>query len=120
MRGDGKDAIDGIFPRPSDGKSYSNANVAERLQNVRNRAGVRSTITMYSFRHLWISEMRMAGVDVLHIGRMAGTSVALIERVYGHFRTRATRRLMPGSTWRERGGDCDLGGLEPTNDHLPL
>ena len=30
--------------------------------------------------------MLMAGVDVLLVARMAGTSVAMIERVYGHFR----------------------------------
>ena len=29
--------------------------------------------------------MLMAGVDVLLVARMAGTSVAMIERVYGHF-----------------------------------
>ncbi len=28
----------------------------------------------------------MAGVDVLLVARMAGTSVAMIERVYGRFR----------------------------------
>ena len=50
---------------------------------------IRSTITIYSFRHLWISEMLMAGVDVLLVARMAGTSVAMIERVYGHFRNQS-------------------------------
>ena len=39
--------------------------------------------------HLWISEMLMAGVDVLLVARMAGTSVAMIERVYGHFRNQS-------------------------------
>ena len=36
----------------------------------------------YGFRHLWISEMLMAGVDVLLVARMAGTSVAMIERSF--------------------------------------
>ena len=52
-------------------------------------AGVRPAITIYSFRHLWISEMLMAGVDVLLVARMAGTSVAMVERVYGHFRNQS-------------------------------
>lgn len=30
--------------------------------------------------------MIMAGVDMLLVARMAGTSVAMIELVYGHFR----------------------------------
>jgi len=33
--------------------------------------------------------MLMAGVDVLLVARMAGTSVAMIERVYGHFRNQS-------------------------------
>ena len=31
----------------------------------------------------------MAGVDVLLVARMAATSVAMIERVYGHFRNQS-------------------------------
>jgi len=77
-----------VFTRLSGG-AYSNVNIAERFQTVRNRAGIRSTITIYSFRHLWISEMLMAGVDALLVARMAGTSVAMIERVYGHFRNQS-------------------------------
>ena len=33
--------------------------------------------------------MLMAGVDVLLVARMAGTSVAMIEQVYGHFRNQS-------------------------------
>jgi len=77
-----------VFTRPSGG-AYSNVNIAERFQTVRNRAGIRSTITIYSFRHLWISEMLMAGVDAFLVARMADTSVAMIERVYGHFRNQS-------------------------------
>ena len=84
----GLDANAYVFLRPSGGP-YSNVNIAERFQTVRRKAGVRSAITIYSFRHLWISEMLMAGVDVLLVARMAGTSVAMIERVYGHFRNQS-------------------------------
>ena len=42
-------------------------------------------MTIYSFRHLWISEMLMAGVDIATVAKMAGTSIAMIEKVYGHF-----------------------------------
>ena len=77
-----------VFQRPS-GAAFTNVNIAERFQTVRKRAGVRASITIYSFRHLWISEMLMAGVDVLLVARMAGTSVAMIERVYGHFRNQS-------------------------------
>ena len=77
-----------IFPNRK-GKPYTSVLLDDRFATVRKRAGVRSTITIYSFRHLWISEMLMAGVDVLLVARMAGTSVAMIERVYGHFRNQS-------------------------------
>jgi integrase len=71
------------------GFPYTRWEMARRFKTVRKNAGVRTTITIYSFRHLWISEMLMAGVDVLLVARMAGTSVAMIERVYGHFRNQS-------------------------------
>ncbi len=77
-----------IFPNRK-GKPYTSVLLDDRFATARKRAGVRSTITIYSFRHLWISEMLMAGVDVLLVACMAGTSVAMIERVYGHFRNQS-------------------------------
>ncbi len=61
---------------------------ANRLRDVEAlRFGtVRDHITIYDFRHLWISDALMMGVDVMTVARMAGTSVAMIEKVYGHFR----------------------------------
>jgi integrase len=71
------------------GNPYDRRDIAQRFATVRRKAGVRDSITIYSFRHLWMSEMLMAGVDVLLVARMAGTSVAMIERVYGHFRNQS-------------------------------
>jgi integrase len=67
------------------GNASDRRDIAQRFATVRRNAGIRPAITIYSFRHLWISEMLMAGVDVLLVVRMAGTSVAMIERFYGHF-----------------------------------
>jgi len=85
-RCEGRPAEAYIFPNRQGVKPYTSVLVADRFVTVRKRAGVRDSITIYSFRHLWISEMLMAGVDVLLVARMAGTSVAMVERVYGHFR----------------------------------
>lgn len=67
---------------------------------------IRKEISIYDFRHLWISEALMAGNDIVTVARMAGTSIAMIERVYGHFSNRhlheaqkrlddARQRLLP-------------------------
>lgn len=67
------------------GRSWERVRLDIRFKYVRERAGIRDSITIYSFRHLWISEMLMSGVDVATVAKMAGTSIAMIERVYGHF-----------------------------------
>jgi integrase len=77
-----------IFTRPS-GRPWNRNVLSHQFQAIRGQTEVRPSITIYSFRHLWISEMLMAGVDVLLVARMAGTSVAMIERVYGHFRNQS-------------------------------
>jgi integrase len=73
-----------IFTDPK-GRPWQRDRLDNRFEKVRTRAGVRDDITIYSFRHLWISETIMAGVDVATVAKMAGTSIAMIEKVYGHF-----------------------------------
>jgi len=80
----GKRGDEPIFTDPK-GRGWTRMRLDERFVKVRTRAGVREDITIYSFRHLWISEMLMAGVDVATVAKMAGTSIAMIEKVYGHF-----------------------------------
>ena len=77
-----------IFPNRR-GKPDTSVLLDDRFATARKRAGVRPTMTIYSFLQLWISEMLMAGVDVLPVARMANTSVAMIERVHGHFRNQS-------------------------------
>lgn len=82
----GQQADESIFLSSPSGRPWDVSALGHAFAKVRRKAGVREIITIYSFRHLWISEALMAGVDVLLVAKMAGTSVAMIERVYGHFR----------------------------------
>lgn len=84
----GKAASAYLFTNSRD-KPYDRSMFADRFRTLRRRAGVRDEITPYSFRHLWISEALMGGLDSMIVARMAGTSVAMVERVYGHYRTTA-------------------------------
>jgi len=74
-----------MFTTPT-GKAWSDTLSSWHWIKARDAAGVRETLTPYALRHLWISEALMAGVDVLLVAKLAGTSVAMIERVYGRFR----------------------------------
>ncbi len=49
-------------------------------------AGLPETVVMYSLRHTAISEMILAGMDSFIVAKLAGTSVAMIEKNYGHLR----------------------------------
>lgn len=97
----GKQPTDKLFLNENE-RPWTVRNLAKRFARVKQLASalkrpVREEITIYDFRHLWISESLMAGNDIATVGRMAGTSVAMIERVYGHFRNdflqRAQERL---------------------------
>lgn len=94
---DGKKHDDPIFTDQK-GRAWSRYTLDMRFQQVRKRAKVRDDITIYSFRHLWISEALMAGIDASTVAKMTGTSIAMIEKVYGHYRNDhfadAQRRLM--------------------------
>lgn len=96
-----KNEHDKVFLRESGGH-WTVRGLAKRFERVKEisaavKCPIREKITIYDFRHLWISEAMMAGNDVATVARMAGTSIAMIERVYGHFRNEhlqeAQRRL---------------------------
>jgi integrase len=87
----GKSKKDHVFTT-SDGKPWKRRALAGRFNRIKEVAEemelgeIRENITIYDFRHLWISDALMAGNDIATVARMAGTSIAMIEGVYGHFR----------------------------------
>jgi integrase len=96
---EGKGPDDRIFTQPN-GKPWNRDLLDKRFRRVRELARVRDSITPYAFRHLWISEALMAGIDIATAAKMAGTSIRMVERVYGHFHNahfeEAKRRLDEG------------------------
>jgi integrase len=73
------------------GTAYTSGVLDHRFATLRKRAKVRMDISLYSFRHLYISDCLQAGLDVLLVAKLAGTSAKMIECVYGHWRTSAFR-----------------------------
>ena len=73
------------------GKPFTKKTLNTRLHSVRRIAVALGTeivgdVTIYDFRHLWISDQVRADTALLTVAKMAGTSVAMIEKVYGHLR----------------------------------
>lgn len=82
----GKTPEDLVFVQ-NNGSAWNKDRLNERFRKIRERANVRSDVTIYSFRDLWISEALMSGVEIATVAKMAGTSIKMIEQVYGHFRS---------------------------------
>jgi integrase len=86
---EGKKPDDCVFLRRN-GRPWDLRTAAKYFDRVKEIAAatklgtVRDTITIYDFRHLWISES-MVRNNIQTVAKMAGTSIAMIERVYGHF-----------------------------------
>lgn len=91
----GKGPYDSIFAT-STGRRWSVNRINKRFRQIKaliakrnakdKRIGdVRDHISPYSYRDLYISEMLLAGVPVFKVAKMAGTSIRMIEKHYGHF-----------------------------------
>mgnify|MGYP002716924516 CR=1 FL=1 len=47
-------------------------------------AGLPASVVLYTLRHAWISDAIVGGLDLLTVAKLAGTSLAMIEKHYGH------------------------------------
>lgn len=66
----------------------------EQFKDARRAAGLPETVVMYSLRHVAISEMLVSGMDPMTVSKIAGTSIEMISRHYGHLiRDRVTAQL---------------------------
>ncbi|NNF58590.1 MAG: site-specific integrase [Rhodothermaceae bacterium] len=59
--------------------------LSKRLQKLAASADIAKNVTAYSLRHSYGTKMAAAGVPLLDLARIMGTSVAMIERHYGHY-----------------------------------
>ena len=53
---------------------------------------------MYTLRHVAISEMIAGGVDTFLVAKLAATSTAMIDTLYGHLRHEQTRARLDAVT----------------------
>lgn len=67
------------------GSRWTTDTLGHATADAKNRAKLPSWLTCYTLRHAWITERLRAGVPIATVARMAGTSVTMIDTVYGHF-----------------------------------
>lgn len=76
-------AADPLMVR-QDGAAWHRFAWRDALREAVTAARLPDDVVLYSLRHAAISEMLTAGLDPLSVARLAGTSVTMISKHYGH------------------------------------
>jgi integrase len=71
----------------ADGKAWNKDAWKGPIKAAAEAAGLPAGTTAYTLRHSVISDLVHDGLDLLTVAQISGTSVAMIERHYGHLRS---------------------------------
>lgn len=82
---DGKPTNAPIFTR-GNGKFWDKDTWKKPLKIAAAAAGLPDSTTAYVLRHSVITDLITSGLDPLTVARLSGTSIAMIEKHYGHLR----------------------------------
>lgn len=80
--------IEGTSPllTRSDGLAWNKDSWKGPIKDAAQKAGLPAATTAYTLRHSVITDLVHGGLDLLTVAQMSGTSVAMIEKHYGHLR----------------------------------
>jgi integrase len=67
-----------------DSKPWSHSAWGELVKGAAARAGLPVETCLYTLRHSFITQALLDGVSTLEVSKIAGTSLAMIEKHYGH------------------------------------
>ncbi len=94
---DGRAPADRLFVR-DDGTPWAHSDwdepVREAAKAAKLPAEPKTGVCLYTLRHSWITEALTKGMSTLDVARLAGTSVMMIERHYGHLVASAARERL--------------------------
>ena len=80
----------------ADGKPWGKDSWKKPLKTAASAAGLSETTTAYSLRHSVITDLVVDGLDLLTVAQLSGTSVAMIEKHYGHHRADRAAAALAG------------------------
>jgi integrase len=70
----------------ADGQAWSKDYWKDPIKEAARKAGLPAACTAYTLRHSVITDLVHGGLDLLTVAQLSGTSVAMIEKHYGHLR----------------------------------
>jgi integrase len=92
---EGKPADAPLFTR-SNGKPWTKENWNKALAAAAAKAELPSNVTAYTLRHSTITDLVTAGLPLLTVAQISGTSVEMIEKHYGHLIRHAAVEALAG------------------------
>jgi len=82
-----------LFTR-DDGKPWAHSDWDELVRAAAAKAGLPAGVCLYTLRHGFITQALMDGMSTFDVARLSGTSLAMIERHYGHLVMTAARERL--------------------------
>lgn len=99
MVGHFKDCSKGKLPKAwlvsrADGGQWDRFAWRDEVKLAAARAGLPTATVLYTVRHSVITDLVTGGLDIFTVAKLAGTSVAMIEKHYGHLQNEHARRAL--------------------------
>ncbi len=84
-----------LLARP-DGTAWNKDAWKWPIKEAAHAAGLQPEVSAYTLRHSTITDLVVSGLDLLTVAKISGTSVAMIEKHYGHLRQTAAADALAG------------------------
>lgn len=86
-----------LFTR-SNGKAWDKETWNDPIAEAASKVKLPSGVTAYTLRHSTITDLVMAGLPLLSVAQISGTSAEMIERHYGHLNREQAAEALAGLT----------------------
>ena len=80
----------------ADGKAWDKDSWKKPIKTAAGAAELAESVTAYTLRHSVITDLVTNGLDLLTVAQLSGTSVAMIEKHYGHHRADHAAKALAG------------------------
>jgi integrase len=89
---EGRGPEERIFTMPN-GKPWYKDTIGNKWGDVRRKVKFPKGIMPYSYRHSWITDALTSGIPAAIVAEFCGTSIAMIDKTYGHLDARPEKML---------------------------
>jgi integrase len=85
---------DALLLARDDGKPWKHSDWDELVRAAAAKAGLPANTCLYTMRHSFITQAITGGMSVLETARLVGTSIAMIDKHYGHLALTSARERL--------------------------